>query len=128
MTPFLQHIAQELLKLSPSVLQQTVVVMPSRRASVFLKHYMAQELEQPIWLPKLISIEDFIAEQSGLQLADNLSLQFKLFEVYRAYPNKEEVDTLDQFLKWSQTLLYDFNEIDRYMVDAKRLLSNLSGL
>ena len=47
---------------------------------------MAQELEQPIWLPKLISIEDFIAEQSGLQLADNLSLQFKLFEVYRAYP------------------------------------------
>ena len=128
MTPFLQHIAQELLKLSPSVLQQIVVVMPSRRASVFLKHYMAQELEQPIWLPKLISIEDFIAEQSGLQLADNLSLQFKLYEVFRAYPNKEEVDTLDQFLKWSQTLLYDFNEIDRYMVNAKRLLSNLSSL
>ena len=86
MTPFLQHIAQELLKLSPSVLQQTVVVLPSRRASVFLKHYMAQELSQPIWLPKLISIEDFIAEQSGLHLADNLSLQFKLYEVYRAYP------------------------------------------
>ena len=128
MTPFLQHIAQELLKLSPAVLQQTVVVLPSRRASVFLKHYMAQELEQPIWLPKLISIEDFIAEQSGLQLADNLSLQFKLYEVYRAHANKEEVDSLEQFLQWSQTLLYDFNEIDRYMVDAKRLLTNLSGL
>ena len=128
MTPFLQHIAQELLKLSPAVLQQTVVVLPSRRASVFLKHYMAQELVKPIWLPKLISIEDFIAEQSGLQLADNLSLQFKLYEVYRAHANKEEVDTLEQFLQWSQTLQYDFNEIDRYMVDAKRLLTNLSGL
>ncbi len=128
MTPFLQHIAQELLKLSPAVLQQTVVVLPSRRASVFLKHYMAQELVQPIWLPKLISIEDFIAEQSGLQLADNLSLQFKLYDVYRANSNKEEVDSLEQFLQWSQTLLYDFNEIDRYMVDAKGLLSNLSGL
>ena len=128
MTPFLQHIAQELLKLSPAVLQQTVVVLPSRRASVFLKHYMAQELEQPIWLPKLISIEDFIAEQSGLQLADNLSLQFKLYEVYRVHANKEEVDSLEQFLQWSHTLLYDFNEIDRYMVDANRLLTNLSDL
>ena len=128
MMPFLQHIAQELLKLSPPVLQQTMVVLPSRRASVFLKHYMAQELEQPIWLPKLISIEDFITELSGLQLADNISLQFKLYEVYRAHANKEEVDSLEQFLKWSQILLHDFNEIDRYMVDAKRLLSNLSGL
>ena len=128
MTPFLQHIAHELLKLSTDVLQQTVVVLPSRRASVFLKHYMSQELEQPIWLPKLISIEDFISEQSGLQLADNLSLQFKLYEVYRAHANNEELDNLEQFLQWSQTLMYDFNEIDRYMVDAKRLLTNLSGL
>lgn len=128
MTPFLQHIAQELLKLPQDRLQQTVVVLPSRRASVFLKHYMSQELEQPIWLPKLISIEDFIAEQSGLQVADNLSLQFRLYEVYRAHANKEEADSLEQFLQWSQTLLYDFNEIDRYLVDAKRLLTNLSGL
>ena len=128
MMPFLQHIAQELLKLPQDRLQQTVVVLPSRRASVFLKHYMSQELEQPIWLPKLISIEDFIAEQSGLQVADNLSLQFKLYEVYRAHANKEEADSLEQFLQWSQTLLYDFNEIDRYLVDAKRLLSNLRGL
>ncbi len=128
MRPFLQYIAQELLKLSPSILQQTVVVLPSRRASVFLKYYMAQELQQPIWLPKLISIEDFIAEQSGLQLADNLSLQFKLYEVYRTHTNKEGMNSLEQFLQWSQTLLYDFNEIDRYMVDAKRLLTNLSGL
>ena len=78
MSPFLQHIAQELLNLSPHILQQTVVVLPSKRSSVFLKHYMAQELVQPIWLPKLISIEDFIFEHSGLQLSDNLSLQFKL--------------------------------------------------
>ena len=128
MTPFLKHIAQELLKLSPPVLQQTIVVFPNKRAIVFLKHYMAQELVQPTWLPKLISIEDFIVEQSGLQLADNISLQFKLYEVYLNYMKKEESDTLEQFLKWSQILLYDFNEIDRYMVDAKALLTNLSGL
>ena len=89
MTPFLKHIAQELLKLSPPVLQQTIVVFPNKRAIVFLKHYMAQELVQPIWLPKLISIEDFIVEQSGLQLADNISLQFKLYEVYLDYMKKE---------------------------------------
>lgn len=128
MTSFLQYIAQELLKLPKDNLKQTVVVLPSRRASVFLKHYMSQNLEQPIWLPKLISIEDFIAEQSGLQVADNLSLQFRLYEVYRANPNKEDAESLEQFLQWSQTLLYDFNEIDRYLVDAKRLLTNLRGL
>ena len=128
MKPFLKNIADELLKLPVSSLQQTLVVLPSRRASVFLKHYIAQELKQPIWLPKLISIEDFIAEQSGLQLADNLLLQFKLYEVYTEFVNKDEADSLDQFLQWSQTLLYDFNEIDRYLVNAKQLLTNLSGL
>lgn len=128
MKPFLKNIADELLKLPVSSVQQTLVVLPSRRASVFLKHYIAQELKQPIWLPKLISIEDFIAEQSGLQLADNLLLQFKLYEVYTEFVNKDEADSLDQFLQWSQTLLYDFNEIDRYLVNAKQLLTNLSGL
>lgn len=128
MKPFLTDIAKRLLSEYPKGMDQVAVVLPSRRAIVFLKHYLAQEIEDPIWLPTFYSIEDFIEALSGLKTLDNLSLQFQLYEVYKKHTPKEDLDDLGSFLKWSQTLLYDFNEIDRYLVDAERLLTNLTDL
>lgn len=128
MEPFLTDIAKRLLAQHPKGMDQVAVVLPSRRAIVFLKHYLSQQIKDPIWLPTFYSIEDFIEELSGLKTLDNLSLQFHLYQVYKKHTPKEETDDLGRFLKWSQTLLYDFNEIDRYLVDAERLLTNLSDL
>jgi CRISPR/Cas system-associated exonuclease Cas4 (RecB family) len=128
MMPFLANIADRLLAAYPHGLEGVSIVLPSRRAIVFFKHYLSERIEKAIWLPRFYSIEDFIAEQSGLKVLDNLSLQFRLYQVYKEHTAEEEQDSLEDFLKWSQTLLYDFNEIDRYLVDAKKLLTNLTGL
>ena len=128
MNAFLANIAEQLIAQYPKGMDKVAVVLPSRRAIVFLKHYLSLKIKQPIWLPKFYSIEDFIAELSGLKVLDNLSLQFRLYQVYLENTPKEDCDDLEHFLKWSQTLLYDFNEIDRYLVDAKKLLPNLTGL
>ena len=125
-TPFLEHIAQQILAKGNT--EKLTIVLPSKRSIVFLKHYLSKHISQPIWLPNIYSIEDFITELSGLQIIDNLSLQFRLFSIFDANRPEDNDDNFEQFLKWSQTILYDFNEMDRYMVDPKALLTNLRDI
>ncbi|MBL6657852.1 MAG: PD-(D/E)XK nuclease family protein [Flavobacteriales bacterium] len=124
---FLEYIAQEILS-NRKRMDALTIVLPSKRSIVFLKHHLSQKIDEPIWLPNIYSIEDFITELSGLNTLDNLSLQFKLYEVFNNNRPAENEDNFEQFLKWSQTILYDFNEMDRYLVDAKALLTNLRDI
>ena len=124
--PFLEHIAQQILDKGNT--DRLTVVLPSKRSIVFLKHYLSKYISKPIWLPKIYSIEDFITELSGLQTIDNLSLQFRLYEIFDANRPDNNDDNFEQFLKWSQTILYDFNEMDRYLVDPQALLTNLRDI
>ena len=39
-------------------------------------------------------------------------------------PKPKKVESFDDFLKWSNVLLHDFNEIDRNLVDAKSIYTN----
>lgn len=128
MTPFLSKIADELVNDHSEEMENYTIVLPSKRAIVFFKHYLSQKITGPVWLPKIYSIEDFIFELSDLKSLDNLSLQFKLYEACSLNPLNEEQETLDSFLQWSQTLLYDFNEIDRNLVDAKSIFNGLSNI
>ena len=54
-------------------------------------------------------------------------LMLSLFEVYRDSGIKEK-DDFNAFLKWGQTLLQDFNEIDRYLIPSKDILNYLSAI
>ena len=128
MNPFLKNIAKQLLNLPKEVLRQTVVVLPSRRSILFLKNHISKSIDQPIFSPTFYSIQDYITELSGLGLVDNLTLQFKLYEVYKSSIIDGDVEDFDAFLKWSQTLLNDFNELDRYLVDPEQLFCNLTDL
>ena len=128
MIPFLSKIADELVNLHYNEMENFTIVLPSKRSIVFFKYYLSQKINEPIWLPKIYSIEDFIFDLSGLKPLDNLSLQFKLYEACSLNLLNDESETLESFLKWSQTLLYDFNEIDRNLVDAKTIFNSLSNI
>jgi len=128
MIPFLSKIADELVNSHYNEMENFTIVLPSKRSIVFFKYYLSQKINEPIWLPKIYSIEDFIFDLSGLKPLDNLSLQFKLYEACSLNLLNDESETLESFLKWSQTLLYDFNEIDRNLVDAKTIFNSLSNI
>ena len=124
MRPFLDKIAERLLIKFPKDMGSMAVVLPSKRAVVFLKHYLSKKISKPIFLPHFFSVEEFVEHLSGLKVMDNISLQFHLYQSYLAHPPKE-IDSFDEFLNWSNVLLHDFNEVDRSMVDAKAIFSNL---
>ena len=125
MTPFLEKIADRLLQKFPENMQDVAVVFPSKRAIVFFKHYLSQKIQKPVFLPDFYSIEEFIENLSELQVLDNISLQFRLYSTYLKFPPKKQ-ESFDDFLKWSNILLHDFNDIDRNLVDPKSIYKNLT--
>ncbi len=95
------------------------LIVPSRRAAVFLKKALAENTETAFFSPKIISIDDFIVENSGLQVIDNVSLTFLLFEIYQKIDPETE---FDKFIAWAPTVLKDYDIIDQYLVEDTGLL------
>ncbi len=93
----------------------------------FLKEAISKKAGKTIFAPVVYSIEEFVEKVSGLEYATNTQ---QLFELYTAYlqTGDFEKETFDTFLTWGETLLQDFNEVDRYLVNAKNLFSNLSDI
>ncbi|MBT8188293.1 MAG: PD-(D/E)XK nuclease family protein, partial [Croceitalea sp.] len=104
-----------------------VFIVPSIRASSYLRKYISEQLEQPILGPRILSIEEFITELSQLKPLSKPQLLFKLFEVYQKSDLKEKDDFQD-FNKWAYTLLSDFDEIDRYLIEPKKIFDYLTAV
>ena len=101
-----------------------IFILPSKRAGTFLKKALSKKANTTIQSPDVYSIEEFIEIVAGISYANNTQ---QLFELYQAYleTGTYEKESFDSFLNWGQTILQDFNEIDRYLVDAKKLFSGL---
>ncbi|WP_299098340.1 PD-(D/E)XK nuclease family protein [uncultured Winogradskyella sp.] len=103
-------------------------ILPSKRAGVFLKHHLSTLIDQPIFAPQIVSIEEFVEDLSGLQNLPNTDLLFRLYETYIKITPKNEQETFDSFSKWAQILLQDFNEIDRYLIPHEHIFDYLKDI
>lgn len=127
MQTFLRQVAQHLEQNYKEKLDELCIVLPNKRGALFLKHHLAKVYSKTIWLPTIISAEDLVSELSGLQNIEDVDLICRLYESYKAvYTDKAE--PFDSFAKWGHLILQDFNEIDRYLVDAASLYTNLSNI
>ncbi len=128
MNSFLEQVLNTIDKEHGSF-ENMVFILPSKRAGSFLKKGIAKIIGKPIFTPEIYSIEEFVGEISGLSTATNTQ---QLFELYYAYleqtTQEQEQENFVDFSKWGQTLLQDFNEIDRYLIDTGKMFSNLSAI
>jgi hypothetical protein len=108
-------------------LDDLILILPSKRAGTILRTTLANTADKTIFSPRIYSIEGFVEQISNLQTASNME---QLFTLYKAYSSMEygEKDNFYTFSKWGQTLLQDFNEIDRYLVDTKDIFSYLANI
>ncbi|MEI7983039.1 MAG: hypothetical protein WCI71_15415, partial [Bacteroidota bacterium] len=121
---FLENTAQYLVNKYGKDLSEVCIVMPNRRAGLFLRKFLAARLTTPVWSPEVFSIEDFMASVSGLQEVEPVHLLVDLYSIHLEI-DKEKAQPFEGFLQWGSQLLADFNEIDRYMADAAYLFSYL---
>lgn len=112
--PFLAQLATDLTEKYGAKIGQVTMVFPNRRAGLFFRKHLAQQINKPVWSPEILSIEDFFNRLSNYRIADRLSQVFELFGAFRDHQPMSEA--FDKFYYWGEVLLQDFNEIDKHLV------------
>lgn len=105
-------------------MEDLTLVFPSSRAACFFSDALAEVAGHPVFAPKSMGIWEIMSLVSGLEVVERERL---VAELYRAYP-KDEAMTFDAFYTWGCQLLSDFDMLDRYMVDARKLFTNMQDL
>ncbi|MEM6628954.1 MAG: PD-(D/E)XK nuclease family protein [Bacteroidota bacterium] len=101
-------------------------VVPTRRAAVFLRDSLVRTQRQTLWAPEILSIQDFIRKWMPWQFPEPLRLVFELYEVYLPHlDSQDRQESFEHFYSWGEMLLRDFDEVDKYMVDASQLFANI---
>ncbi len=124
MASFLEKTANHLIDRYGSDLSEIYIVLPNRRAGLFLRKFFALRISKPVWSPLFFSIEDFMTLLSGLKEAEPVFLLLELYEIHKVL-EREEAQPFEEFLSWGPQLIADFNEIDRHLADARYLFSYL---
>lgn len=126
MKAFLYDVAKYLYNGYGTRLAECALVFPNRRAGLFLTRYLSELTGRPLWIPSIYTISDLMEEQGGVHPADPVTLNFELYRVYLSVTQSSE--SIDSFYNWGEILMADFDETDKYLVDAGRLFRNAAEL
>jgi len=122
---YLPHIADE------KAIGNYTFIFPNRRSLLFFQKYLGQEYHiqygKPLLSPNLQTINDFIISLGGLKPVNSVKA---LYTLYRCYSDKkgDNVESFDDFLYWGDIILRDFDDIDKYLVNAAQLFANINDL
>ncbi|MEM0517542.1 PD-(D/E)XK nuclease family protein [Aequorivita flava] len=109
-------------------ISEITFILPSKRAGGFLLNELKTNPNNTQFAPRICSIEEFIEELSSLKIIEATELLFKSYEAYLntdSIPDKEDFET---YATWAITLLNDFNEMDRYLVDPEPFFNYLASI
>ena len=126
MNSFLYRVAKAYYSEYQQKISQLSFVFPNRRAGLFFQRYLSEIAGKPLFSPEILTINECFSNASKWQTADRLSMLFRLYSIYREQSKSDE--TFDSFVFWGEMLLSDFNEVDKYLVDAKQLFTNITDL
>lgn len=127
-TTFLDSLVKVLYDKHLEHISNVCIVLPNKRAKVFLLEKIKNKSKEFLFAPQIISIEEFVQHLSGLRALDSIELIFDFYEVYCSLTSKDKQQTFEQFSNWGSTLLQDFNEIDRYLLDPAYVFSYLKDI
>ncbi len=126
MKSFLSYITDSIPEEAVPELNQWCFVFPSKRAGLYFLELLQDRFRgRTFWSPEVLGIEDFVFKSTGHQPIDEISMVFKLYEVYKSLEPGLE---FEKFYAWGQILLSDYDEIDRYLVDSKKLYEGLESI
>lgn len=126
MTPFLKLVAEDLYKKFNGEMHDIAIVFPNKRAGLFFNEYLLQCCGHPMWSPKYITISELFRQSSNAVIGDSIMLVSKLYKEYKAHTHSNE--NIDSFYYWGELMIKDFDDIDKNLVDAKRIFSNIKDL
>lgn len=106
-------------------LSNLVIILPSVRARKYLEQALVNKAGKPIFAPEITTIDRWVKNCSTFLVQDRLALIMELYKVHLELLEPEEDASFDAFFNWVPQLLSDFDELEKYLVDAQDLFKNL---
>lgn len=133
MTSFLELVSRDLVRKWGNKLNHVVVVLPGKRASLFFDRQLYKAAEGPVWAPSYLTIDQLFMQFSSLEKCQPVRLVCILYRIYKETMLEMGVEesglmSLDSFYGWAEIMLSDFDDIDKHMVEAKKLFLNARDL
>lgn len=104
------------------------IVLPSERAKKYVSTSIFNRYNKPIFAPRMITMDQWVKSYSPETIIDKTRALIQLFSIQLKEAKTEEDRSFDEFLNWGTILLSDFNEIDRYLLDANEVFKNLADI
>lgn len=125
-TSFLEKLVTTIVSEYKDSIDDLNIILPNKRAKVFLLDEIRKQVENSVFSPNILSVEELIQDISGLRSIDNIELLFEFYEVYLSSEKKEDQQSFEQFSTWAKIAIQDFNEIDRYLLNPDDVFQYLS--
>jgi len=125
---FLHKVAQQLINEYGLDFTGILIVLPNKRARLFLLETFKDLSDSTFFAPEIISIEDFIGNIAQMDTLTGIEQLFEFYEVYKELTPKEAQQDFEQFGNWAKMLLQDFNEIDRYLLKPDYVFGYLKDI
>jgi len=109
-------------------LEHLTVVLPSERAKKYLTAALFKAYGKPIVAPEIVTMDRWVKTVSNETVIDKTRALLRLFEIQLKAAKSIEDHSFDEFLTWGNILLSDYNEIDRYLLDADKVFRNLADI
>ncbi len=127
-TSFLHKLAQQIATDCNFNFTNVVIVLPNKRARLFLLEAFKNTSNKTFFAPEIISIEDLITKISKMNTLTSVEQLFEFYEVYKEITPKNAQQDFEQFGNWAKMLLQDFNEIDRYLLKPSHVFDYLKNI
>ena len=124
MHSFISEIASYLYDRYGDDISSLRLVFPSRRAQLFFSDALAQVAQRPLWRPGFVTLNELMEQIAGVKRSDPIKLLTELYKIY----SRHHDETFDAFYFWGDMLLADFDQIDKYLIDADMLFANIEDL
>ena len=122
---FLAEVAQSLFDRYGDGVGELKILFPSKRARLFFIDELAKIAQRPIWQPQWESIDSMMSAIAQVEVGDRIRLIAELFTIYtKHHPN----ESFDRFYFWGESMLADFDMVDKYLIDADQLFRNISDI
>ena len=107
-------------------IDQISIIIPNRRAAVYIQKYLAEVIQKSFYAPEILTIYEWVDRNTSEKILSSTELLFILHEIHSKI--EEKPDSFEEFILWGKTILSDFDEIDKYMLDPGNVFKNLKDI
>jgi len=117
-------VASDVLDYFGSEISNVLFIVPNKRSVARFKDELTIQTKTPLWTPDIFAMNDWIIKSSDYKLAGEFESMIALYKAVSKHWKPDS--TVRDFLSWGDMLMRDFEEVDKYLVDAVSLYTQLS--